>query len=230
MNHTAGERPGPPKAPGRSIRVWDLPTRLFHWLLVLLVIASFITGKVGGTWMQYHKWSGYTIFALLGFRLVWGFIGGNHARFRAFVRGPAAVLHYSRTLLRREAPKHLGHNPLGGWSVIAMLTVLLVQTITGLFANDDIFTEGPLYPWVSKATSDWLTRVHKLNQLIILVLVGVHIMAVIFYLIAKHENLILPMFTGRKYWFGEGQASANRIWLAALVTTLCVLSIYLLVR
>ena len=230
MNPTAGNISKPSVESGRPILVWDLPTRLFHWLLVTLVIASFATGKIGVTWMQYHKLSGYAILGLLAFRLAWGFVGGRHARFSAFVSGPGAVLRYARTLLRRDAPRHLGHNPLGGWSVLAMLTALLVQAATGLFANDDIFTEGPLYPWVSKATSDWLTHIHKLNQGAILALVCVHVMAVLFYLITKHENLIRPMFSGYKYWPGEAQPSTNALWMASLIASLAAFGVYFLVR
>ena len=215
---------------GRLIRVWDLPTRVFHWLLVILVLICFITGKIGGTWMSYHIWAGCAVLGLLMFRLVWGFVGGRHARFSAFVRAPGAVLRYARTLLRPEATKFLGHNPLGGWSVLAMLLALAVQAVTGLFANDDIFTEGPLYPWISKATSDWLTHIHKLNQGVVLLLVGVHVMAVLFYLIMKHENLIQPMFTGRKRWYGQSEASGNHLGRAALAAGLVAAGIYLLVR
>lgn len=216
--------------PCRPILVWDLPTRLFHWLLVLLVIASFVTGKIGGAWMPYHLWSGFAILSVLIFRIIWGLAGGRHARFSAFVRGPGAVRRYAKTMLHRDAPKYPGHNPLGGWSVVAMLGSLLIQAGTGLFANDDIFTEGPLFPWVGKATSDWLTHVHRLNQGVILVLVGVHVGAIAFYLIIKHENLIQPMLNGYKCWPGELPPSANRVWMAALVAGLCALGVYFLVR
>jgi cytochrome b len=221
----------PPTAtpiPGRSILVWDLPTRLFHWLLLILVIVSFITGYTGGLWMQYHVWSGCSILGLLIFRLLWGLIGGRYVRFSSFVRGPGAALRYARAVLRRNAPRYLGHNPLGGWSVVAMLTVLLIQAITGLFANDDIFTKGPLYPWVSKATSDWLTHIHRLNQEVIILLVSLHVAAVLFYLIVKRENLIKPMFTGRKQWHGEDRASADHLALAALIAAVIAAGIYLL--
>lgn len=212
----------------RSIVVWDLPTRVFHWLLLILVIVSFVTGYTGGLWMRYHVWSGCGILGLLVFRLVWGFIGGRYVRFTSFVRGPGATLRYARAFLRRDAPRHLGHNPLGGWSVLAMLAVLLVQAITGLFASDDIFTRGPLYPWVSYATSRWLTYVHTLNQRIILVLVGLHVAAILFYLIIKRENLITPMFTGRKKWREEGRASADHVGLAALIAAVIAAGVYVL--
>ena len=173
MHPDTNEGSKPPVASGRPILVWDLPTRLFHWLLAALVITSFVTGKIGGLWMQYHMWSGYAILELIGFRLAWGVVGGRHARFSAFLRGPGAVLRYVLTMHRRDTPEPLGHNPLGGWSVMAMLITLLIQALTGLFANDDIFIEGPLFSWVNKAASDWLTHVHRLNQKIILLLVAV---------------------------------------------------------
>lgn len=220
----------PPAMSERRILVWDLPVRLFHWLLVMLVVVSFVTGELGGTWMQIHLWSGYTILGLLLFRLVWGVIGGHHARFSSFVRGPNAVLRYARTLWDRSAPRHLGHNPLGGWSVLAMLLLLLFQVATGLFANDDIFTQGPLYPWVGKATSDFLTEIHEVNQGVLLALICVHVAAVLSYLVIKHENLIGPMITGRKSWRGEGPASTSRLWAAAVAAGLAAAVVWLLVR
>ena len=217
--------------PIRSVLVWDLPTRLFHWLLVVFVIISFVTGKIGGNAMQYHEWGGFAILALLLFRLVWGFVGSRESRFVTFVCGPSAVISYARTLLQRNSAHHLGHNPMGGWSIIALLFTLLVQAVTGLFANDDILTEGPLFDWVDKATSDWLTKVHKLNQQVIIALVALHIAAVLFYFFYKRQNLILPMITGVKPWQNaEIEPAYGRTWLAALIAGLAVLAVYILVR
>jgi cytochrome b len=211
--------------------VWDLPTRLFHWLLVILVIISFVTVNIGGNAMQYHEWSGFTIFALLLFRIVWGFVGSRESRFVTFIQGLGAVIRYATKLLRRGTPHYLGHNPLGGWSIIAMLFTLLVQAAPGLFANDDIVTEGPLFDWVSKATSDWLTRIHKLNQQVIIALVCVHILAVLFHFFYKRENLVKPMITGVKQWSGaEAEPATGRTWTAALIAGLAALAVYLLVR
>jgi cytochrome b len=229
MHPTERENVSPP-AGNVPILVWDLPTRLFHWLLAALLVASFVTVNIGGVWMPTHLKCGYAILGLLVFRILWGFVGARYARFSSFVRGPMVVFGYARSLLRQDAPKQLGHNPMGGWSVLAMLISLMVQAITGLFANDDIFIKGPLYPWVGKATSDWLTHIHRLNQEVLLLLVGLHLIAVFFYLTIKHDNLILPMFTGRKPWHAKDQASANPLGTAALVAILSAIGVYLLVR
>ncbi len=214
------------------VPVWDLPTRLFHWLLVALVAAAFVTAKAGGNAMIYHEWCGSAVLALLLFRLVWGIIGSGPSRFSSFLVGPATVLRYALTLLRREADHHLGHNPLGGWSVAAMLLVLFTQAVTGLFANDDIATTGPLYPWVGKAMSDRLTGFHLINQNGIIALVAIHITAVLFHLVYKRENLITPMITGFKPCpVGGTEGRAHRpLWLAALVALVSAVAVYVLVR
>jgi cytochrome b len=212
-----------------SIRVWDIPTRLFHWLLVGLVIFSFITGKIGVTTMKYHEWSGFAILVLVGFRLVWGFIGGQQSRFGTFVKGPSAVIRYASSLLSKNSMRHIGHNPLGGWSIIAMLISLLIQAGTGLFANDDILTVGPLYDLVSKKTSDWLTGIHQLNQNLLLVLVVIHIGAVIFYLIAKGDNLIKPMITGNKPWHQPHDSPWGNPALALLLVAVVVTVFYIII-
>jgi cytochrome b len=212
-----------------SIRVWDIPTRLFHWLLVALVVFSFFTGKIGGTAMQYHVWSGFAILVLVVFRLAWGFVGGRQSRFATFVKGPAAVIRYASSLLSRDSMRHIGHNPLGGWSIIAMLTSILIQAGTGLFANDDILTEGPLYGLVSKKTSDWLTGVHHLNQKILLVLVVIHICAVLFYLIAKRENLITPMITGTKIWHQDQDSAWGNPVKALIIAAVVAVASYVII-
>jgi cytochrome b len=181
-----------------TIMVWDLPVRLFHWLLVALVALSATTGYLGGNAMRWHVWSGCAILGLLIFRLLWGFAGSTTARFAHFVRGPRAALAYARGLLSR-APSHTpGHNPLGGWMVLALLASAALQAGTGLFSNDDIATEGPLYGKVSKATSDAISAVHEANAVVLLVLIGLHVAAVLFYLWFKRENLLRPMITGVK--------------------------------
>lgn len=213
-----------------KVRVWDAPVRLFHWLLVLLVCFSVVTAQIGGNWMDWHKRSGYAILTLVLFRIVWGFIGSCHARFGSFLRGPRAVVAYVGELLgRRPAQPHLGHNPLGGWSVVLMLLALLVQVGTGLFANDDIATEGPLYQLVSKETSDFLTSIHHLNLWLLGALIAVHVLAIVAYLV-KGENLIRPMFTGDKIVASPVNAEPARSWLALVMLLLCALLVYALIN
>ena len=213
-----------------SIRVWDIPTRIFHWLLVVLVIFTFITGKIGGTAMTYHELGGFAVLSLVAFRLLWGFAGGRQSRFSAFVKGPAAVFRYASSLPGKDSAPYVGHNPLGGWSIMAMLISLLIQTGTGLFANDDILTEGPLYDLVSKQTSDWLTGIHHLNQNVLTGLVTLHIGAILFYLFAKRENLLIPMITGKKTWDREIDSSYGNpigaLLLAVMVTAVAYFIIY----
>lgn len=220
-----------PAGPVRPVRVWDLPTRLFHWLLAALVAVSFVTGRIGGNAMAYHAQSGLAILALLLFRVAWGFSGSRSSRFANFLKGPRTVVRYAGGLLRPDAPRHLGHNPLGGWSIVAMLAALFIQAGTGLFANDDILTEGPLYSWVAKATSDALTRGHLFNRQIILGLVGLHLGAVLFHWAVKDEDLIKPMITGVKNWEGAVASPADgATGLAALIAGLAAGAVYLLVR
>jgi cytochrome b len=181
-----------------TIKVWDAPVRLFHWLLVALVALSVTTGYLGGNAMRWHIWSGCAILGLLIFRLLWGFAGSTTARFAHFVRGPRAALAYARGLLSR-APSHTpGHNPLGGWMVLALLASAALQAGTGLFSNDDIATEGPLYHLVSKTTSDSISAVHQVNAVVLLTLIGLHVAAVLYYLWYKREDLLRPMLTGVK--------------------------------
>lgn len=216
----------------QAIRVWDLPTRLFHWILVALIIAQWWTAEQSNT-MDYHVWGGYAVLTLVLFRLIWGFVGSETVLFSNFVRGPGAALLYAKALMRGETPHYLGHNPMGGWSILALLILLLIQAGTGLFANDDIMIEGPLYAWVSKDTSDWLTTLHRFNFNLLLAMIAVHLSAVFFYLLVKRENLIHPMLSGRKYLPPEQIDRAPRManpWLGLAALAVAALAIWLLVR
>lgn len=215
-----------------KIYVWDLPQRLFHWLLASLVVISWISVEIGGNAMQIHMLSGYTILTLVLFRILWGFFGSTHARFASFVRGPSAAIAYLKALRRNEAVRHLGHNPAGAWSVLAMLALLLVQAGTGLFSNDDIATEGPLAKLVSKAVSDRITGIHHLNVDVLYVLIGLHLCAVAYYYFAKRENLVKPMLTGFKVAAIPTDAvqTSGKTWLAALLLALCAGGVYVLIH
>lgn len=193
-----------------TIRVWDAPTRVFHWLLAICVMILLVTGKLGGEWMEWHKKAGYVALGLVLFRLAWGVAGSETARFAQFLRGPRDITDYVKGRWK-PAP---GHNPLGALNVIAMLVAVLFQAVTGLFTNDDIAFEGPLYVMVSKETSDTLTQLHQWSGDLIIGLVALHVLAIVWYLAIRRDNLIGPMFTGRKAVGGAAEPRFASGWIA----------------
>ncbi len=220
----AGEREpeeGAGGAPEREIEVWDLPVRLFHWLLVLCLVGA--VGSALNEELEIHERFGVAILVLLVFRVLWGFLGGEHARFAAFVRGPAAALAYLRRLRGGGAAAEPGHNPLGGWSVLAMLAVLAVQAGLGLFATDDILFDGPLAWRVSTEESRFLTSLHHLNLWAVGGLVALHLAAVLSYFVLFRKNLVRPMVTGRTKVPPAAAPARTRpgpVWRAALLLAL----------
>ncbi|HXS72637.1 MAG TPA: cytochrome b/b6 domain-containing protein [Rhodanobacteraceae bacterium] len=180
-------------------KVWDMPTRAFHWALAVLILLQYGTADWHWLNMQWHVRFGYATLALILFRIIWGFAGSQTARFRDFVRGPRRVIGYARDLLAKRAGFNIGHNPLGGWSVLAMLSCLLLQTFTGLFSSNRRHTEfGPWAAHIPEAWTRRMTEIHQINQNVLLVLIGLHIAVVLAYWIGKDENLIGPMLHGRK--------------------------------
>jgi len=206
-----------------TVRVWDLPLRLFHWTLLVLVVFSVATAYAGGSWMDWHMRSGYAVLALLAFRIAWGFVGTRHVRFASFVRGPGAILQYLRTLGGGAHPVSVGHNPLGALSVLALIAVVGVQAGTGLFANDDIFTEGPLAKLVSKAASDQATTIHYWNQWALYALVAMHVLAVLAHRVRFGDDLVGPMIAGTKALparFAQQDAGPTPVGRAIVVAAL----------
>ena len=179
-----------------KVRVWDLPTRFFHWALVACVIGLAITGTVGGNAMVWHFRFGYTVLALLLFRIVWGLVGGRWSRFGAFIYAPQSVINY---LKGQGKPEHgVGHSPIGAGSVFAMLGFLVAQVGTGLLSDDEIAFAGPLTRFVSNATVSLTTNYHKnIGKWVLLALVLLHIAAIVYYLSRKH-NLVGAMLHGDK--------------------------------
>lgn len=179
------------------VRVWDAPTRLFHWVLALCFVGLIVTSQVGGAAMLWHFRFGYGVLTLLLFRLVWGLQGGYWSRFSSFVVGPKAIWHY----LRGWGQPHdgVGHNPLGALSVLAMLVFLALQVASGLMSDDEIASAGPLTPFVSSTWVGNATYYHKdIGKFILLGLVILHLGAIAFHYFRKHENLVKPMITGDK--------------------------------
>ncbi len=211
----------------KSIRVWDWPIRLFHWLLVALFILSWISAEIGGNAMQYHLWSGYAVLGLVLFRVLWGVVGSETARFAHFMRGPSAVLAYTRSWFKPGYRATLGHNPLGGWSVAALLLALAFQALTGLFSNDDIANEGPLTHWVSKSTSDLISQVHSGAFNVLLILVILHLLAIVLYRVKHGEDLLKPMLTGDKVVNENvGEPKWSSTWLALVLVVVVAGVVY----
>jgi cytochrome b len=185
----------------QRIKIWDLPVRLFHWSIVVLIAAAWVTQEFN--LMDWHVWCGYAILTLLLFRVIWGFVGSDTARFTRFLKSPIAALRHLAHLRRREEDREIGHNAAGGWMVLVMLALLGVQAGTGLFSNDDGNTEGPLMHLVDKEQSDWLSKIHALNFNLILAVIVLHVLAIVAYAMLKRQNLVRPMLTGRKDMPGE---------------------------
>ena len=194
------------------VRVWDLPTRLFHWMLAACVIGSVVSAKIGGNAMVWHFRLGYVVFTLLAFRLLWGMVGGRWSRFGSFVYAPATLLRYLRGGSRAEEHHEVGHSPLGALSVFALLVILAAQVGSGLFADDEISNTGPLIKFVSGATSSTLTAWHKtFGQWTILALVALHVAAIAMYRLRRGRDLVRPMLVGDKLLPPGVPASADSL-------------------
>jgi cytochrome b len=194
------------KQTASKTRIWDLPTRLFHWVLVVCVVGALVTVKLGGNWMQWHINFGIATLALLVFRIIWGLVGPRYARFSSFLPSVRAAWGYLCSA-SANTQHRAGHNPLGAWSVYALLVMLLLQASTGLFATDDIMYQGPLSVLVSNDLVALLTSVHKLGELVIFSLLGLHLIAIAFYTIKGH-GLVGPMI--------HGDANSNNLTAGAL--------------
>jgi cytochrome b len=210
-----------------KIRIWDLPLRLFHWLLVMAVIGSFVSVKLGGNAMIWHGRFGYLVLVLIVFRLVWGFVGTHHARFAQFIKSPKVILAYLKS--PTETP---GHSPLGAISVVVLIGLFLAQALAGLFASDDIAFDGPLAKFVASTWVELLTSFHRLNEWVLLALVAVHIGAILYYKYAKRINLISAMITGDKEWADTAPSvqddSKLRLKAMALLIAIALIMYYFL--
>jgi cytochrome b len=182
------------------VRVWDWPTRLFHWVLVLCVTGAVVSAKIGGNAMVWHFRLGLAVLALLVFRLVWGVIGGHWSRFTSFFYAPTTLLRYVRGLAHPQERLDVGHSPTGALSVFALLGLLAVQVATGLVADDEIASTGPLIRFVESATSLAATSWHKSwGQWLLLGLVALHLGAITMYRVVHRHDLVTPMLVGDKH-------------------------------
>ncbi len=211
------------------VLAWDGPTRAFKWLLVLLVFDGWLSNKFGADFPAWHKWNGYAVLVLIVFRLFWGFAGGSTARFSAFLAGPAATIAYIRAQVTGPALKYLGHNPLGGWMIMALLAAVALQCVTGLFSADEdrLIIEGPLAKTVANASVDLAARWHRRIFDAIEILALLHIAANVIYTFVKRDPLIQAMVTGAKPAknFADMPAAKPGSWARAALCLLAAASL-----
>ena len=194
MSEPTMSEPTMSEAKADRLLVWDLPLRLFHWGLAAAVITNVVTANIGR--MDLHERSGLTVLALVAFRLLWGFVGGHHARFRNFVRAPRAILAWLRSPSGASEPREAGHSPLAALSVLALLAVTGFMAMTGMFASDGILFDGPL-AHLAPAQSEAATKIHHRAKLALILLVVMHLVAILVYKFGKKINLTRAMVTGR---------------------------------
>lgn len=207
--------------------VWDLPVRLFHWLLVLCLAGQYITAELLDGYMDVHFYIGYFTLGLIIFRLIWGFVGPKHSRFSNFISSPAAAFHYLKLLIQRKNPKYTGHNPLGGWIVPVVLLLVGLQAVSGLFVDDDVLYQGPYYSAVDaelQGTFQWLH--HNIFDVIIGVIV-LHLLAIAWYQLVLKYPLIGAMLHGKKA--ARTGIPGSKIFLALVIVVLIAAFIYWLV-
>ncbi|MGA7538685.1 MAG: cytochrome b/b6 domain-containing protein [Steroidobacteraceae bacterium] len=192
---TISAEPTEPSIRTRRVLVWDVPTRLFHWLMVVLVAGAYLTERLNS--MDWHVRIGEALLALVVFRLLWGWVGSGTARFGSFLASPAAALVHLRRMFRRETDSQVGHNPAGGWMVLVLLALLLSEALSGVYVNNDVANQGPLTNWVPASVANAITDLHAVLWDVLLAAVAVHISAIAFYA-AKGQHVLRPMLTGHK--------------------------------
>lgn len=210
--------------------MWDLPLRLFHWLLVATLAGSWLTQELGVQYMDWHIRLGYLAIGLVVFRLLWGFLGPRHARFSSFLHSPGAALHYARSWASGTVPVWAGHNPLGAWAVCAMLLLTAVQGASGLFNSDDILWSGPWHAAVPTAFADRMSWLHDFNFKLLLGLAGLHLAAIAAYWLRLRIDLVTAMITGRKRHLNEADGiRTQRLWCAIALAVFAALVVWLIV-
>jgi cytochrome b len=208
----------------RKVLVWDVPTRVFHWLAVALVVGAYATARMN--WMDWHARAGYALLAALLFRLLWGVTGGQTARFASFLSSPRAAARHLAQLFRRERDLQIGHNPAGGWMVVALLALMLAQTLSGLYVQNDIADEGPLTEIVPAPLANLVEDAHdRWLWDALIVAVAIHLAAIAIHALVKRQNLVGPMISGRKRLPAATPAPAMQGATRALLALACSLAV-----
>lgn len=191
-----GQSGQPPPLASRRVLVWELPIRLFHWSLVALLAGAYLSWRLNR--MDWHVWIGYAALTAVLFRILWGFLGGDAARFARFLAPARAVIAHLRVALRRGPDRQVGHNAAGGWMVLLLLTLLLGETLSGLLINNDIADEGPLTEHLPAALANAITAMHALIWHVLLAAIALHLLAIGLYAAVGRQDLVRPMISGRK--------------------------------
>lgn len=210
-----------------AVLVWDLPTRIFHWALVIAVVVSYVTGGEEGSWFVVHTVSGYIVALLLLFRLIWGFWGSAHSRFSDFIYSLGSVGAYLRRLVQLDPPKFVGHNPLGGWMVVLLLVVLAANVTTGLLSGEEHGPGGLLLPLIAAPGEEGLGEIHEVLANVIVVLAGLHLLGVAADWVLTRENLLRAMISGKKMLDEQDAAQEPRPvsgWRVLVATALVVIA------
>ncbi len=206
--------------------VWDIPTRLFHWLLVILLVAQWGTAELGNDFMELHFYLGYTTLGLIVFRILWGFLGTKYAKFNDFLKGPAALWRYIKTLNQPKAPRTIGHNPVGGVFVVTVLLLVLAQAISGLFADDDMFYSGPYASSVSSDIQNVMQWIHHNTFNILMGLSLIHVLAILWYKWKLKHNLTFSMIHGKKPVTANEAISSSKLLMALILLVVVAVAIY----
>ncbi|WP_336083429.1 cytochrome b/b6 domain-containing protein [Thalassospira sp. CH_XMU1448-2] len=209
----------------KKVKLWDFPVRLFHWALVVAIVTAWWTNRQ--LMIDIHAIAGYSVLALVLFRIIWGFVGSSNARFGSFIKGPDKVIGYAVKIPTGSMAEltYAGHNPAGGWMVVVLIVLVAIQAISGLFASEDtfLFFDGPLVAHVSSDVARIMNWIHRTNINLIYVMVGLHVFAALFYLVAKRENLIGAMVTGVRTVPVELAARFAQIRFASPVVGIAIL-------
>ena len=213
----------------RHVLIWDLPTRIFHWLLVIGISVQYITAEWMDDAIDWHFTIGYCVLSLVLFRLCWGIVGTRYAKFNALNLNPSSTLDYAKTLPQRNSPKWAGHNPVGSWAVVLMLLLIALQAISGLFVTDDIFSEGPYRSLASDDIKAIMAFIHFNFFDVLLGLIGIHVVAALVYQFYKKQPIITAMVTGKKPVSEDGITN-NKIVLAIVTAAVVAAAVYLVVE
>jgi cytochrome b len=222
--------------------VWDLPLRLLHWLLAISLAGSWYTAENGSeflnigdtplAYIQIHFYLGYFALGMVTFRIIWGFVGPRHARFSTFLAGGSKFASYARGLFKRDSAPAVGHNPVGGWMVVLMLLMVGAQAVTGLFLIDNTeIWPAPYHPAVSGETAASLGKFHRINFNVLLWVVSLHVLAILFYVFYKRQNLVGPMLAGHKPGHivpAHEAIASSQLLKALIIALLCAGAVYLL--